>query len=318
MPKMSQLLNTIKILTEKLNGLQPIAEDRKKTLDKKFRLEFNYNSNHLEGNTLTYNETELLLFFAQTTAIGHEYREYQEMKAHDLAFTFIQDWALDKERPLVEADIKELNRIILVESFWKEAITPDGQATRKFIQIGDNKKFSNWVQLSNGEVFEYTKPEDTRIEMGELIAWLRAEQGENKLHAVELAALFHYRFVRIHPFDDGNGRISRLLMNYILLGANLPPVIIKSHDKKNYLRSLREADAGNPEAMIDYISIQLLWSMEMSIKAAKGESVNEPGDLDKKMTVLKQKFFGALMQKYERERAMTSYFACWPGRLWGC
>ncbi len=63
MPKMSQLLKTIKILTEKLSSLAPIAEDRKRTLDKKFRLEFTYNSNHLEGNTLTYGETELLLLF---------------------------------------------------------------------------------------------------------------------------------------------------------------------------------------------------------------------------------------------------------------
>jgi Fic family protein len=289
---MTQLLNRIKILTERLNSLQPIAEDRKKILDKKFRLEFNYNSNHLEGNTLTYGETELLLIFAQTTAIGHEFREYQEMKAHDLAFALIQEWALNKERPLAETDIKELNRIILVEPFWKEAITIEGQPTRKLIQIGDYKQFPNSVRLTNGAIFEYTKPTETRFEMGELIEWLRAEERVGKLHPVELAALFHYKFVRIHPFDDGNGRISRLLMNYILLGANLPTVIIKSHDKKNYLRSLREADAGDPQAFVDYIAAQLVWSLEMSIKAAKGENINEPGDLGKKMTVLKQKFFG--------------------------
>ena len=148
MPKMSQLLKTIKILTEKLSSLAPIAEDRKRTLDKKFRLEFTYNSNHLEGNTLTYGETELLLLFAQTTAIGHEFREYQEMKAHDLAFALIQEWALDKERPLVEADMKELNRIILVEPFWKKAITEDGQPTQKRIDIGN---YNTWG-------FEYNIP----------------------------------------------------------------------------------------------------------------------------------------------------------------
>ena len=269
-----------------------MAEDRQKTLDKKFRLEFNYNSNHLEGNTLTYGETELLLLFAQTTAVGHEFREYQEMRAHDVAFALIQEWALDRERPLVEADIKELNRIILVEPFWKEAVTSDGQSTRKLIQIGDYKQFANSVRLTNGEIFEYAKPTETRVEMGELIEWLRAEERGEPYHPAELAALFHYRFVRIHPFDDGNGRISRLLMNYILLRSHFPPVIIRSHDKKNYLRSLREADAGNPQAFVDYIAAQLVWSLETSIKAAKGESINEPGDLDKKMTVLKQKFFG--------------------------
>ena len=68
-------------------------------LDKKLRLEFNYNSNHLEGNTLTYSETELLLIFDETKG-NHTHREYEEMKAHDVALQLVKDWATDIKRLL--------------------------------------------------------------------------------------------------------------------------------------------------------------------------------------------------------------------------
>jgi hypothetical protein len=123
--------------------------------------------------------------------------------------------------------------------------------------------------------------------MGELIDWYRLEQERGQIHPVELAARFHYDFVRIHPFDDGNGRIARLLMNHVLLWNDLPPVIIKSEDKRNYLNALHQADSGDIGFFIDYIGQQLGWSLEMSIKAAKGENLDEPGDLDKKLALLK-------------------------------
>ena len=116
----------IDILAEQLKTLLPMKPEDKQRLDKKFRLEFNYNSNHLEGNTLTYGETELLLIFGDTKG-SHSMRELEEMKAHDAAYHLVEEWAKDKERPLTEQNIKNLNEIILVQPFWKDAITPDGQ-----------------------------------------------------------------------------------------------------------------------------------------------------------------------------------------------
>lgn len=281
-------LNKIAELEKTYESLQPLSFENQQALDKKFRLEFNYNTNHIEGNTITYFETELLLIFDDAKG-DHTLRELEEMKGSDVAFQLIKELALDKERPLTEQNIKQLNEILLVRPFWKDAITPDGQSTRREINVGVYKQYPNSVRLQNGEMFHYASPIDTPIKMAELIDWFRTEEEKKELSPVALAALLHYKFVLIHPFDDGNGRISRLLMNYVLLRNNLPPVIIKTTDKKNYLTALNRADAGDIDSFIKYISDQLIWSLELCIKAAKGESLNEPGDLDKKIQLLKKK-----------------------------
>jgi hypothetical protein len=161
-----------------------------------------------------------------------------------------------------------------------------GEPTRKKIIPGEYKTMPNNVRLSNGEIFEYAAPEDVLPKMQELLDWYN---GVGEQDPIEVAALLHYRFVCIHPFDDGNGRVSRLLLNYHLLRAELPPVIIKSKDKTAYLNALNEADTGDVAAFIAYIREQMLWSLELSIKAAQGEAVDESGDWKKKLDVLNKK-----------------------------
>lgn len=287
---MENLIQKINNLSIELNSLLPMNKDFQQKLDEKFRLEFSYNSNHIEGNTLTYLETKLLLLKDIAEGENHTFREFEEMKAHDAAYVLIQNWAKE-ERLITEVEIKQLNKIILVKNYWNDAQTPDGKATRREIQVGEYKQFPNSVRLQNGELFEYASPIDTPIKMNELIQWLNDEIEKNTLHPIELAALLHYKFVCIHPFDDGNGRVSRLLMNYILLKNNLPPVVIKSKDKKNYLLALSKADVGDEQAFVKYIAEQLIWSLETSIKAAKGESIEEPDDIDKEIDIIKKKLF---------------------------
>ena len=300
---MQQTIHKINQLLAELKALPAITKENQQKLDKKFRLEFNYNSNHIEGNTLTYGETAMLLFFDKTEGV-HELRELEEMKAHDLAYKLIQDWAKDAEHPLTEAYIKQLNQLILVRPFWKEAITEDGQATRRLIKVGKYKEYPNSVRLQSGEMLEYASPIDTPIKMGELIQWFNTEIEKKELHPVTLAALLHYKFVLIHPFDDGNGRISRLLMNYVLLKNNLPPVIIKTQDKKKYLNALNQADTGNKEAFIKYIAEQVIWSIETQIKATKGESIEELDDVDKEVLILQKR----LKQQNEIAKKRTPDF----------
>ncbi|MBI1768209.1 MAG: Fic family protein [Bacteroidetes bacterium] len=287
MDQVSSLTRKVDSLSLELNSLKPLKKEDEERLWKKFRLEWNYNSNHIEGNTLTYGQTELLLIFEKTTG-DHEIREYEEMRAHDVALKLIADYAKDKSRELTEADVRELNKIILVRPFWSNAQTPDGQPTRKLIQPGEYKKEPNSVLLQSGEMFHYTSPEETPAKMKELIDWYRKAESEKKLHPAEIAAKLHYDFVRIHPFDDSNGRTSRLLMNFVLLRHDFPPVIIKSADKKGYLNALNKADVGDKVAFTEYIIEQLIWSLELSIRAAKRENIDEKDDIDKEIEVWKK------------------------------
>ena len=121
-------MNRIEQLYNEWISLQPLKPKHKKRLDEKFRLEFNYNSNHIEGNTLTYGQTKLLLIFGDTTG-NAKLQDYEEMRAHDVGFNITTQEAKDIERPLSEAFIRELNKTILVRPFWKDAVTDAGQPT---------------------------------------------------------------------------------------------------------------------------------------------------------------------------------------------
>ena len=135
MSNLQDVLQQIDNLLKELNSLPPIAEKDEVRLWQKFRLEWNYNSNHIEGNTLTYGETMLLLIKGKTTG-DHDIREYDEMKAHDVAVDVVKNWATSEVRPFNSGDICDLNRTLLVRPFWKEAITPTGEPTQKQIIPG--------------------------------------------------------------------------------------------------------------------------------------------------------------------------------------
>ncbi len=290
--EITDILKKIDSLKKKAETLQLVKPELEKVFWDKFRLEFNYNSNHLEGNTLTYDHTQLLLLFDQITG-DYSLRELEEMKAHDVAFKVTKEGALEMEHILTEQFIKEINKIILVRPFYKEAITPDGQPTRRQIEPGQYKKYPNSVRLENGEIFNYATPEVTPAMMGDLIEWYRKETDSKELHPVQLAALFHYRFVRIHPFDDGNGRTTRLLMNYMLIKNGIAPVVIESVDKKNYLTALNKADIGNIEAFVEYISKLALRWQKLYFKALNGEDIEERGDFKKDLNLLKKKVYNS-------------------------
>jgi len=275
---------TLESLKTEWDALQPLAADHERRLWLKFRLEWNYHSNHIEGNTLTYGETELLLIHDQTTG-NHALREYEEMKAHDVGIFHLVALAADKERPLSESDIRGLNKIILKELFWKAAITPDGGDSRKQIIPGEYKSMPNNVRTATQDIFEFASPIETPVKMQALVGWL-TDNLHGPLHPVALAAKLHYDFVRIHPFDDGNGRVARMLANYVLLYHGYPPLIIPTGEKAQYLNALRLADAGDLVPFVDYLARRVAWSLELGIRAAKGESVEEPGDIEKEIALL--------------------------------
>lgn len=264
-------------------ALQPIQEAHVNRLWKKFRLEWNYHSNHIEGNTLTYGETELLLIHGDTTG-NHSLREYDEMRAHDVAIGYVEKLA-NLKRPITEADIRDLNKILLKEEFWKEAITVEGVPTRKKIVPGTYKTQPNSVRTAIGEIFEFVSPLDVPQKMNELVTWMNLKLNAPVEDWGYFLAKLHHDFVLIHPFDDGNGRVARLLLNYSLLKLKYLPLIIKTTDKKDYFSALRRADAGDLSVLSHFLTQQLIWSYEKGIRAARGEEIEDTSDADKEMTL---------------------------------
>lgn len=277
----------IEQLRKELDDLRPLKpEDERKIMDK-FRLDWNYHSSHIEGNTLTYGETKALLLFG-ITADGKPFKDHLEIQGHNEAIKWVDD-VIKQERPLTENFIRELHELILKKSYEVDAITPDGKPTTKQIRIGEYKRTANHVLTKTGEIFRFAEPEETPAMMTDLLDFYKVHSVSTETNFVWLASVFHYKFIRVHPFDDGNGRMARILMNFILMQHGYPPVIIKSNQKDAYITALQKADVGDLESFVVYIGEQLALSLELMIKGAKGEEIEDSDDLDKKIALLKNK-----------------------------
>jgi Fic family protein len=284
---MNATSNRIAQLKAEWDSLAPLSSECERHLWQKLRLEWNYHSNHIEGNTLTYGETELLLIHGQTHG-NHTLREYEEMQAHDVGIAHLRELAEDRARLMGETDIRNLNKIILKEPFWKPAQTADGQATRKQIIPGEYKTTPNNVLTATGELFEFVPPSDVPARMQALVQWLEQALSTANAPILPTLAKLHHDFVLIHPFDDGNGRVARMLVNYVLMREGYPPVIVPTERKKDYLAALRLADAGDIAELESFIGTCIIRSLELGIKAAKGESLDEPGDVEKEIELFKR------------------------------
>lgn len=299
---MEEIANALELKKE-LDNLRPIDKEKEAIIMQKFRLDLNYHSNHLEGNSLTYGETKALILFG-ITAQGKPLKDTLEITGHNEAINWVID-LVKGERPLTENFIRELHSLLLKESYEVDAITPDGKPTKKLIKVGSYKATANHVKTKTGEIFYFAMPEETPAKMFDLLNWYSQKTNEESVNPILLAAEFHYRFIRIHPFDDGNGRTARILMNFILMQFGFPPVIIKTEDKTNYFAALQMADAGNLEAFVNYIAQNLVRSLEIMIAGAKGESIEEDDDLDKEIALLEQRLSGAY-KKSENSNILLS------------
>ncbi len=282
-----EVLNKIAQLKAELDSLRPLDKDREAAIMQKLRLDWNYHSNHLEGNSLTFGETKALILFG-ITAAGKPLKDHFEMTGHDEAVKWVED-VVKEGRPLTEAFIRELHKLILKEPYESPTITPDGIPAKRIIHVGEYKTSPNHVLTPTGEILRFATPEETPALMHDLIEWYRAKESDPETHTLLLAAEFHYRFIRIHPFDDGNGRSARILMNFILMKHGYPPVVVKTEDKANYIAALQQSDAGMITPFIEYIGQNLAHSLEIMLRGARGENIDEPDDVDKDIALLKQK-----------------------------
>lgn len=219
---------------KKLNSLRPLPSSAVKKLREQFEIEMTYNSNSIEGNSLTLKET-FLVINEGITIKNKPLKDHLEATNHKEALEFLYDLISDKKHTVSERLIKDLHNIITRETEKEWA----GRYRNSAVRIGGTK---------------HRPPEAIQIPnlMYDLIEWWTNNQ--KKLHPVELAAILHHKFVHIHPFFDGNGRTGRLLMNVIIMSAGYPLTIILKNDRKQYYRVLAQADDGNYEPLVQFIA----------------------------------------------------------------
>lgn len=231
----------LQIALENWQKLQPLSEEDRTRLRRRFTVDFNYNTNHLEGNTLTYGQTEILLLFGKV--IGEaELKDVQDMAASNVALKMMEEESVIKDIPLTQNFIRTLHRTLLREDYTVYHSLPGGMQTGYTVHAGQYKTRPNSVITRYGDRFEYASPEETPALMAGLVDWYNQAEQEGALSPAELAIVFHYRYIRIHPFEDGNGRIARMMVNYILARHGYPMIVVRSRSKKEYLEALHRAD----------------------------------------------------------------------------
>lgn len=281
---LKELLQKIDELKAELDILRPISDENMMRFNQKIRLDWNYHSNSIEGNTLSYSETKSFLLHG-ITAKGKPFRDYLEMKGHNEALKILEDIA-NKEVKITENRIKEFHKLILVEPYIDETAE---------INPGVYKENHNYLYTNTGERIDFEPPAEVPRLMNELINWLnnhievpQRQKKKYHLHPLLIAAGFHAQFIKIHPFGDGNGRIARIIMNLILMMTGYVPAIIKLDDRDLYYSALNSSSIDEAEELAFFIGKEVINSLNILIKAAKGESVEEPDDLDKKLMLLQK------------------------------
>lgn len=223
-----------KILASK----RPISKETLKSLKESNILDWTYNSNAIEGNTLTYKETKVVL--EGITIGGKSVKEHLEIINHREAILFLED-ILKEKRDISQWDIKSIHRIVLKEIDNKNAGT-----------------YRSENVLVSGAKHIPTKNYKIQEEMEQLI---NNSKTWSKYHPIIKAALLHGEFVKIHPFIDGNGRTARLIMNFEIMKKGYLPIIIKKENRMKYYEALDKA-----HMTLDYTDfIKLLSNLENNI-----------------------------------------------------
>jgi Fic family protein len=217
-------IKRIEAKKRKLDSFRPIPAYVLQKIRDSLHLEWIHHSNGIEGNTLTLQETRLVLEEGITIK-GKSLREHFEAVNHLDAIAYVEG-LVDSQHQFEVGDVLETNGLIL------QKIEKDFAG--RFRTSGVRISGANFVPPNAQKV-----PEMIR----ELIEWVSNES--NDMHVLLRATVFHHRFVWIHPFFDGNGRTVRLLFNLILMQKGFPPAIILKNDRKKYYEALNKANLGD-------------------------------------------------------------------------
>lgn len=248
------LVMNLDLLTDKkkrLDAFRPLPEALVRNLEDWFRIELTYTSNAIEGNTLTRQETALVVEKGLTVG-GKTLTEHLEATNHAQALDWVGAQVQRIPGKITERDILYIHNLIL-----------------KGIDDANAGHYRSVPVRIAGSTVVLPNPRKVPELMADFAAWIIQDQG---LHPVELAVEAHYRLVTIHSFVDGNGRCARLLMNMLLLMHGYPAAIIRKQDRLAYIQSLEKAQLGG--AKDDYVKLMFKAvdrSLDLYLKAARGE-----------------------------------------------
>lgn len=264
---MNGITQKIEEFQAKINSHKPFSKEILRLWQEKLRIDWTYNSNAIEGNTLTYGETAFFLREGLTSE-GKPLKDYLEAKNHAEAIDYLLD-VIKGNREITESFIKELHALLLKDIHFTYAKGGNGQLIKKPLNAGKYKILPNHVLTIFGKIHKYADPIHVKDEMEKLIKWFNKEK---TIGIIEKACVFHYKFVAIHPFDDGNGRMARLLMNLVLMKAGYPPCVIKNVNRRKYLESLGLIDTEeNYQPFIAFICEELLFTQKIMLDILEGK-----------------------------------------------
>jgi Fic family protein len=197
--------------------MKKLTKKQKQDLFDRFTVNFTYESNALEGNSLTLKDVAIVLFENRIPA-NKDLREIYETR---------------NSRKVVDLILKKKFRVS-----ENVAIKMHSMLVKDMNIPAGYKKFPNFLL---GRAVETTPPEKVASEMKALLEWF---DNDKKSHPLKKAAIFHGKFEKIHPFEDGNGRVGRFLINVLLVSKGYAPLIIRNSQRIAYLKCLRDFDNG--------------------------------------------------------------------------
>ncbi len=233
---MKELRASIAAKRDRLDRLRPLSAEALNRLEHYYDVEITYTSNAIEGNTLTPVETTLVIEQG-ITITGRPLKDHLETLDHYDAIRYVRELASEK-RSLIENDLRNLHRLTMQRS------RPD--------IAGRYADLARYVRTETGR-FEFPSPAEIPALMGDFVGWLSPAPA-----TPEVAFTAHRRLVDIHPFNDGNGRTARLLMNLILIRGGYPPVAVRPEDRLAYIRALQQSQAGQGTESFDALLYERL------------------------------------------------------------
>jgi Fic family protein len=213
------MLNRLTAKKQQLDRYRPMPPALVRNLDDWFTVELTYTSNAIEGNTLTRQETALVVEKGITVG-GKTLKEHLEASNHVEALKYVNSLVAKNRQEVTEDDVLQIHRLIL------QRIDDSNAGFYRSVP----------VRIAGASVV-LPNPRKVPDLMTEFMTWLGSNLVE---HPVQVAAQAHYRLVSIHPFVDGNGRTARLLMNLLLMQTGYPPAIIRPEDRQTYLSALEK------------------------------------------------------------------------------